>query len=55
MLLNVVHYTALGSDGQGPQGLSFVFLDLFDFFDLFADVFSILSFSRVFRIFICYF
>ena len=31
-------YTALGSDGQGPQGLSFVFLDLFDFFDLFTDL-----------------
>ncbi len=30
--------TALGSDGQGPQGFSFVFLDLFDFFDLFADL-----------------
>ncbi len=38
VLLNVVHYTALGSDGQGPQGSSFVFLDLFDFFDLFADL-----------------
>ena len=23
--------TALGSDGQGPKGFSFVFLDLFDF------------------------
>ncbi len=30
--------TALGSDGQGPQGFSFVFLDLFDFFDFFADL-----------------
>ncbi len=30
--------TALGSDGQGPKGFSFVFLDLFDFFDLFADL-----------------
>ncbi len=33
---------ALGSDGQGPKGFSFVFLDLFthlfDFFDLFADL-----------------
>ncbi len=27
-------YTALGSDGQGPKGFSFIFLDLFDFFDL---------------------
>ena len=51
----VPHNTALGSDGQGPQGFSFIFLELFDFFDLFAglfaDVFSILSVSRVFRIF----
>jgi hypothetical protein len=31
-------YTALGSDGQGPKGFSFIFLDLFDFFDLFADL-----------------
>jgi hypothetical protein len=35
-------YTALGSDGQGPKGFSFVFLDLFthlfDFFDIFAEV-----------------
>jgi hypothetical protein len=23
--------TALGSDGQGPKGSSFIFLDLFDF------------------------
>ena len=30
--------TALGSDGQGPKGFSFIFLDLFDFFDLFADL-----------------
>ena len=30
--------TALGSDGQGPKGFSFGFLDLFDFFDLFADL-----------------
>ena len=34
--------TALGSDGQGPKGFSFVFLDLFthlfDFFDIFAEV-----------------
>jgi hypothetical protein len=30
--------TALGSDGQGPQGFSFVFLDLVDFFYLFADL-----------------
>ena len=29
--------TALGSDGQGPNGFSFIFLDLFEFFDLFAD------------------
>ena len=31
-------YTALGSDGQGPQGFSFGFLDLFIFLDLFADL-----------------
>ena len=30
--------TALGSDGQGPKGFSFVFLDLFNFFQLFADL-----------------
>ena len=30
-----MHSTALGSDGQGPQGFSFIFLD---FFDLFADL-----------------
>ncbi len=30
--------TALGSDGQGPKAFSFIFLDLFDFFDLFADL-----------------
>ena len=40
--LNIVDthyiYTALGSDGQGPQGFSFVFLDLFIFLDLFADL-----------------
>ncbi len=34
----VTHYTALGSDGQGPKGFSFVFLDLFDFFDVFVDL-----------------
>ena len=33
-----VHDTALGSDGQGPQRFSFGFLDLFDFFDLFAEL-----------------
>ncbi len=33
-----VIYTALGSDGQGPNGFSFVFLDLFAFFDPFADL-----------------
>ena len=27
-----------GSDGQGPKGFSFGFLELFDFFDLFADL-----------------
>ena len=27
----IYKYTALGSDGQGPKGFSFIFLDLFDF------------------------
>ncbi len=36
--MNARGNTALGSDGQGPKGFSFVFLDLFDFFDLFADL-----------------
>ena len=32
-------YTALGSDGQGPKGFSFGFLELsIYFFDLFADL-----------------
>ena len=31
-------YTALGSDGQGPHGFSFVFWILFDFSDLFTDL-----------------
>ena len=30
--------TALGSDGQGPHGFSFVFWILFDFSDLFTDL-----------------
>ncbi len=36
--------TALGSDGQGPKGFSFIFLVLFDFFDLFALGTSMLGF-----------
>jgi hypothetical protein len=34
----IYRYGTGQSDGQGPQGFSFVFLDLFDFFDLFADL-----------------
>ena len=30
--------TALGSDGQGPHGFSFVFWILFDFSDLFTEL-----------------
>ena len=36
--VSVNHYTALGSDGQGPHGFSFVFWILFDFSDLFTDL-----------------
>ncbi len=31
LVFDLHNNTALGSDGQGPKGFSFVFLDLFDF------------------------